>query len=154
MSNLKRKRILLVEDNANDIDLTLRALKKGQLANPVDIARNGEEALDYIYKTGPYAGRDSGNPAAILLDLKMPKVNGIEVLKKIKADPLKKTIPIVILSSSREDPDLRECYEHGANAYVVKPVNIHEFIEAIITLGMFWAVINQEPPGCAPKEVD
>ncbi len=142
----KLKKILLVEDSKNDIDLTLMALKKRHLANQVDIVRDGAEALDYIYCEGKYSDRNHVHPAVILLDLKMPKVDGLEVLEKLKSDPEKKIIPVVVLTSSKQDPDLIRCYELGVNAYVVKPVNFHEFAEVISNLGLFWAVINENPP--------
>lgn len=140
------KRILLVEDNPNDVELTLEALAEHNLANEVIVTRDGEQALDYLYRRGPYKLLKEGNPIVVLLDIKMPKVNGIEVLRQIKSDPALKTIPVVILTSSREDQDLIECYSLGVNAYVVKPVDFHEFVDAIKELGLFWGIINTSPP--------
>lgn len=141
------KRILLAEDNANDVELTLTALADSNLANEVVVARDGAEALDYLYQRGRYAARPPGNPAVVLLDLKMPRVDGLEVLRQVKADPDLKAIPVVVLTSSREELDLVRSYELGANAYVVKPVDFHEFLGAIKELGVFWAVLNEPPPG-------
>jgi CheY-like chemotaxis protein len=140
------KRILFAEDSANDVELTLAALTEHRLGNHVDVVRDGAEALDYLYRRGLYAGRDHGNPALVLLDLKMPKVTGLEVLKEIKADASLKTIPVVMLTSSREEGDLIRSYELGVNAYVVKPVDFVEFMEAVRQIGGFWAVINEAPP--------
>jgi CheY-like chemotaxis protein len=140
------KRILLAEDSANDVELTLTALDQHRLANGIDVVRDGAEALDYLYGRGAFAGRTSGNPALLLLDLKMPKVDGLEVLRAIKADPSLKTIPVVMLTSSREERDLAESYELGVNSYVVKPVDFHEFMEAVRQIGIFWAVVNEAPP--------
>lgn len=140
------KRILLAEDSANDVELTLAALAEHRLANQVDVVRDGAEALDYLYRRGRYAARETGNPALVLLDLKMPKVNGLEVLKEIKVDPGMKTIPVVMLTSSREEGDLIRSYQLGVNAYVVKPVDFSEFMEAVRQIGGFWAVINEAPP--------
>jgi CheY-like chemotaxis protein len=141
------KRILLVEDNANDIELTFAALEENHLANEVVVTRDGEEALDYLYRRGIYKMRAEGNPAVVLLDLKLPKVDGLEVLKQIKTDPKMKAIPVVMLTSSREECDLVTSYETGVNAYVVKPVDFPEFVGALKKLGLFWAVINCPPPG-------
>ncbi len=140
------KRILLVEDNANDIELTLSALAEHHLADEVDVVRDGAEALDYLYKRGKYAERTSARPTVVLLDLKLPKVDGLEVLEHIKADSQLKTIPVVMLTSSREEQDLVRSYDLGVNAYVVKPVEFSEFVKALKELGMFWAIINQPPP--------
>jgi CheY-like chemotaxis protein len=140
------KRILLVEDNPNDVELTLEALSEHNLANIVEVARDGEEALDYLYQRGKFASRPSGNPVVILLDLKLPKVDGHEVLRTIKADEKLKLIPVVILTSSREEQDLVQGYKNGANAYVVKPVDFHEFLNAMKTFGVFWAMLNEAPP--------
>ncbi len=142
------KRILLVEDNRNDLELTLMALAECNLANKVDIARDGEEALDYLNSRGKYVQRAFGNPAVIMLDLKLPKVNGFEVLKQIKESPLLKLIPVVILTSSKEDRDIMDGYSCGANAYVVKPVDFVNFVRAIKELGLFWAVTNVPPSIC------
>lgn len=140
------KRILLAEDSANDVELTLAALAEHRLANQVDVVRDGAKALDYLYRRGRYAARENINPALVLLDLKMPKVTGLEVLKEIKADAGLKTIPVVMLTSSREEGDLIRSYELGVNAYVVKPVDFVEFMEAVRQIGGFWAVINEAPP--------
>jgi CheY-like chemotaxis protein len=140
------KRILLVEDSVNDAELTLAALEDNRVANEVILARDGAEALDYLYLRGPHARRAPGNPALVLLDLKMPKVDGLEVLRQIKADPNLRTIPVVMLTSSREEQDLGRSYELGVNSYVVKPVNFPEFMDAVRQIGGFWAVINEPPP--------
>ncbi len=141
------KPILLVEDNPKDVELTLVALGKSQLANEVIVARDGAEALDYLRCEGSHAGRPEGNPAVVLLDLKLPKVDGLQVLEQIKGDPHLQSVPVVILTSSREEKDLLRSYKLGANAYVVKPVSFKEFIEAIQELGVFWALLNEPPPG-------
>ena len=143
---MKFKHILLVEDDPRDEELTLTALEGSNLADKVFVAHDGEEALDYLYCRGKYDARPGGNPVAVLLDLKMPKVSGIEVLKIIKADDKLRMIPIVVLTSSREEPDLMECYEYGVNAYVVKPVDFGEFVQAVKQLGVFWAATNEPPP--------
>jgi len=143
---IELKRILLVEDNPNDVELTLEALAEHNLANFVVVARDGEEALDYLFYRGTFAGRPAGNPVVILLDLKLPKVSGHEVLRAIRADNKLKMIPVVILTSSREEQDLIEGYRNGVNAYVVKPVDFSDFLEAMKSLGVFWAVINEAPP--------
>ena len=140
-------RILLVEDNANDIELTFAALEENHLANEVVVVRDGEEALDFLYRRGIYKLRAEGNPAVVLLDLKLPKVDGLQVLEKVKSDPDLKSIPVVMLTSSREEVDLVTSYGLGVNAYVVKPVDFSEFVGALKKLGMFWAVINQPPVG-------
>lgn len=142
----KIKRILLVEDNENDIELTLTALQECRLRNEVEVVRDGAEALDYIYRRGQYSGRTDCLPCVILLDLKMPKVDGIEVLRQIKSDPALKHIPVVMLTSSREEKDLVMSYDLGVNAFVVKPVDFDQFLEAIRALGMFWAIVNEAPP--------
>jgi len=139
------KNILLVEDDPQDVELTLAALAAQHLANKVAVVNDGEEALDYLYCRGEFAGRTEGNPIVILLDNKMPKVSGLEVLKTVKADADLKMIPIVVLTSSRETPDLVEFYKHGANAYVVKPVHFSEFKEAVKQLGVFWTAVNEPP---------
>jgi CheY-like chemotaxis protein len=141
------KRILLVEDSANDIELTLGALEENHLANEVVVVRDGAEALDFLYKRGVFKLRKNGNPAVVLLDLKLPRVDGLEVLKQLKDDPDMRTIPVVMLTSSREEQDLVRSYNLGVNAYVVKPVDFKEFVTALRELGLFWAVINQPPPG-------
>ncbi|MBI4548385.1 MAG: response regulator [Ignavibacteriae bacterium] len=145
------KRILLAEDNPNDIELTLAALEEHHLANEVVVTHDGAEALDYLYRRGRYAMRRNGNPAVILLDLKMPKLDGLEVLRKLKSDPEFKSIPVVMLTSSREEKDLVESYKLGVNAYVVKPVDFQQFIDAVKQLGVFWALINEPPPGSVQK---
>ncbi|MDK6079584.1 response regulator [Massilia varians] len=141
------KPILLVEDNPHDLELTLIALSKSQLANEVVIVRDGAEALDYLNRRGEFAERVVGNPAVILLDLKLPKVDGLEVLKEIRETEPLKSIPVVMLTSSKEEQDVVRSYELGVNAYVVKPVDFTEFVRAIADLGIFWAVLNEPPPG-------
>lgn len=141
------KPILLVEDNPHDLELTLIALERSQLANEVVIMRDGAEALNYLQRTGDHAGRADGNPAVLLLDLKLPKVDGLEVLKIVRETPELRSIPVVMLTSSREEPDLLKAYELGVNAYVVKPVEFKDFVAAISDLGVFWAVLNEPPPG-------
>lgn len=143
------RHILLAEDDPRDAKLTLAALGEFNLANKVTVVHDGEQALDYLYCRGEFAGREPGNPVALLLDLKMPKVDGLEVLKIVKADQRLKMIPIVMLTSSRETPDLVECYAQGVNAYVVKPVDFGEFAKAVKQLGIFWAAINEPPPEVA-----
>lgn len=145
------KRILLAEDNPKDVELTLTALDEHNLANEVVVVNDGAEALDYLYRRGKFAMRADNDPAVVLLDLKMPKVDGLEVLRTIKKDDKLKTIPLVILTSSREEKDLVESYKLGVNAYVVKPVNFQQFIEAVKELGAFWAIINEPPPGSVRK---
>ncbi|MBD2015248.1 response regulator [Microcoleus sp. FACHB-53] len=145
------KRILLVEDSPNDVELILTALSENCLANEVVVVRDGEEALDYLYRKGVFKLRMEGNPVVVLLDLKLPKVDGLEVLAQIKSDPELKAVPVVVLTSSREEQDLINSYNLGTNAYVVKPVNFHEFVDAIKELGLFWAVVNQPPPGSVPS---
>lgn len=141
------KPILLVEDNPKDLELTLHALEKSNLANEVVTVRDGKEALNYLFREGNYQNRTQGNPAVVLLDLKLPKVDGIQVLEKVKADPALQSIPVVMLTTSREEKDLLRSYQLGVNAYVVKPVAFKEFIDAIQDLGIFWAVLNEPPPG-------
>lgn len=138
--------ILLVEDNPKDIELTLAALARCQLANPIVVVRDGAEALDYLYERGKHAARGVGFPTVVLLDLKLPKVDGLEVLAALKRDPDRRQIPVVMLTSSREESDLVRSYELGVNAFVVKPVDFNAFFEAIRDLGMFWAVLNEPPP--------
>ena len=140
------KRILLVEDDPKDAELTLTGLAEYNLANEVDVVRDGEEALDYLYRRRSHDSRPNGNPAVLLLDLKLPKIDGFEVLQQIRADEKLSMIPVVILTSSHEERDLVRSYELGVNAYVVKPVDFHEFVNAVKRLGMFWAVINEPPP--------
>ncbi|WP_407293863.1 response regulator [Stutzerimonas zhaodongensis] len=141
------KPILLVEDNPHDLELTLVALERSQLANDVIVMRDGAEALDYLLRRGDYTNRADGNPAVLLLDLKLPKVDGLEVLKTIRDTADLRSIPVVMLTSSREEPDLVRAYELGVNAYVVKPVEFRDFVAAISDLGIFWAVLNEPPPG-------
>ncbi|MBH8551479.1 response regulator [Nostocaceae cyanobacterium CENA357] len=150
------KRILLIEDSANDVELVLTALSENHLANEVVVLRDGEEALDYLYRRRMFRLRMEGHPVVVLLDLKLPKIDGLEVLAQLKSDPKMRSIPIVVLTSSREEPDLVRCYELGVNAYVVKPVDYHDFVDAIKGVGLFWAVINQPPLGAlssAPKRL-
>jgi CheY-like chemotaxis protein len=146
------KNILLAEDDPGDVELTLAALEENHLANKVTVVRNGEEALDYLFRRGKFKMRSGGNPILVLLDNKMPKVNGLEVLKTIKADEHLKTIPVVVLTSSRETPDLVEFYNHGVNAYVVKPVDFSDFMKAVKQLGVFWAAVNEPPPSTGKEE--
>ena len=141
------KRILLVEDSARDAELALTALEAHQLANEVVHVRDGAEALDYLFRRGAFAGRSDPQPALVLLDLKLPKVDGLEVLRQLKADPDLKIIPVVMMTSSREERDLLHSYQLGVNAYVVKPVKFHDFVEAVKRVGAFWAVVNEVPPG-------
>ncbi len=141
------RRILLVEDKQYDVELTLEALAEQNLANEVVVTRDGEEALNFLYRREQFAGREDGNPAVILLDLKLPKVNGIEVLRAIRADEKLKHIPVAVLTSSREERDIVEAYNLGVNAYVVKPVNFGAFMDTVKNLGLFWAVLNEAPPG-------
>lgn len=144
------KRILLVDDSPRDREMALAALEKHRLANEVVTLQDGAEALDYLYRRGEFAARPPGDPAVILLDLKMPKVDGIEVLRQIKADPALKMIPVVVMTSSREEQDLLNSYQLGVNAYVVKPVKFQAFVDAVEQVGAFWAVINEPPPGSPP----
>jgi CheY-like chemotaxis protein len=144
-------RILIVEDDPNDIELTLTALGDYNLANEVVVARDGQQALDYLYCKGEHAGRPSDNPAVMLLDLKLPKIDGLEVLQQVKSDPKLKLIPVVVLTSSHEESDKLRSYSLGVNAYVVKPVDFHEFVNAVKELGVFWAVVNEPPPGSVKK---
>ena len=142
---MKLKRILLAEDNPKDVELSMSALEEGNLANEVVVVRNGAETLDYLYRRGRFASRPEGNPAVVLLDLKMPKVDGMEVLRQIKSDEQMKVVPIVVLTSSREEQDLVKSYKLGVNAYVVKPINFQQLIDAVKQLGLFWAVLNEPP---------
>jgi CheY-like chemotaxis protein len=147
----KLGRILMVEDDPKDVELSLTALEEYNLANEVVVASNGEQALDYLYCRGQYKTRISDNPAVMLLDLKLPKVDGLEVLKQIRSDEKLRLIPVVVLTSSKEEKDMVASYKLGVNAYVVKPVDFHEFVNAIKELGVFWAVINEPPPGSVKK---
>lgn len=150
MESLHRT-ILLAEDNENDIELTMSTFADFNLANKVTVVRDGAEALDFIYRQGSFENRQEGDPLVILLDIKMPRVDGLQVLQKIKSDPKLKSIPVVMLTSSREERDLVESYELGVNAYVVKPVDFSQFVEAIKQLGIFWALINESP---VPKHAE
>jgi CheY-like chemotaxis protein len=141
------KPILLVEDDPRDLELTLVALERSQLANDVVIVRDGEAALEYLSRGGAYADRPEGNPAVVLLDLKLPKVNGLEVLQTVRTTEALRSIPVVMLTSSHEESDVLRSYQLGVNAYVVKPVEFKQFVEAIADLGVFWAVLNEPPPG-------
>ena len=143
------KPILLVEDNPKDVELTLAALQRSNLANDVVVVRDGVEAIDYLYCQGSYQDRQRGHPAVVLLDLKLPKVDGIQVLEKVKGDPDLQQVPIVMLTTSREEKDLVRSYKLGVNAYVVKPVRFKDFVSAMEDLGIFWAVLNEPPPGSA-----
>ena len=147
----KLGRILLVEDDPKDVELTLTALEEYNLANEVIVARDGEEALEYLYSRGKFKTRSNDNPSVMLLDLKLPKVDGLEVLKQVKSEEKLRMIPIVVLTSSKEEKDMVASYSLGVNAYVVKPVDFHEFVNAIKELGVFWAVINEPPPGSVRK---
>ena len=145
-------RILMVEDDPRDVELTLTALEEYNLANEVVVTRDGEEALDYLYCRGNFTERLGENPAVLLLDLKLPKIDGLEVLQQIKSDEKLRLIPVVVLTSSHEERDMVASYRLGVNAYVVKPVDFHEFVNAIKELGVFWAVINEPPPGSIKKK--
>jgi DNA-binding response OmpR family regulator len=145
-------RILLVEDDPKDTELTMTALEEYNLGNEVVVATDGEEALDYLYYRGKFQRRSGENPAVMLLDLKLPKIDGLEVLQRVKADDTLKMIPVVVLTSSREERDMLSSYKLGVNAYVVKPVDFHEFVNAIKELGVFWAIINEAPPGSVRKK--
>lgn len=148
------KRILLVDDSPQDTELALDALEACRLANEVVAVRDGAEALDYLFRREAYANRPEGNPAVVLLDLKMPKVDGTEVLRQMKNDSKLKVVPVVVMTSSREEQDLFDTYQLGLNAYVVKPVNFHEFVSAVKQVGLFWAVLNEPPPGSARRDGD
>lgn len=149
----KPGRILMVEDDPKDVELTLTALQEYNLVNEIVVARDGQEALDYLYCQGQFSARPRDNPAVMLLDLKLPKVDGLEVLNRVKSDDHLKMIPVVVLTSSREERDMMRSYQLGVNAYVVKPVDFHEFVNAVRELGVFWAVINEPPPGSVKKVV-
>jgi CheY-like chemotaxis protein len=146
-------RILIVEDDPRDVELTMTALEEYNLANEVVVTRDGQEALDYLYCRGEFQNRPQDNPAVLLLDLKLPKVDGLEVLQQIKSDERLKMIPVVVLTSSHEEKDMMRSYKLGVNAYVVKPVDFHEFVNAVRELGAFWAVVNEPPPGSIKKKV-
>ena len=143
---MKFKRILLAEDNLDDIELTLRVLAEYHLANKVDVVRDGVEALDYLIRRGRFADRPPGNPALLVLDNKMPRVDGLEVVRQIKTDERLKTIPVVMLTSSHEQGDLFKSYELGVNAYVIKPVKFYDFVNAVREIGAFWGIVNEPPP--------
>ena len=149
--NNKLGRILIVEDDPRDVELTLTALEDYKLANEVVVTRDGQQALDYLHCRGEFRTRSIDNPAVMLLDLKLPKVDGLEVLKQIRSDERLKMIPVVVLTSSHEEKDMMRSYQLGVNAYVVKPVDFDEFVNAIKELGVFWAVINQPPAGSVKK---
>ena len=139
------KSILLVEDNEDDVELTLRAFQRHKIANEVIVARDGAEALDYLFSTGVHADRAGGNPAVVLLDLKLPKVMGLDVLRQVRADPRTRRIPVVVLTSSNEEPDIINSYDLGANSFVRKPVDFAQFVDAAQQLGLYWLVLNTEP---------
>ncbi len=145
-ADIKTRKILLVEDDPRDVELTLAALEEYHLISRVVVVRDGEMALDYLYRRKEFKTRPKGDPVLVMLDLKMPKVNGLQVLKIIKADAQLQVVPVVVLSSSRETLDLTQCYKHGVNAYVVKPVDFSEFMKAIKQLVAFWADLNEPPP--------
>jgi CheY-like chemotaxis protein len=148
---MEAKKILMAEDNANDVELTLTALAEHNLANEVVVARDGVEAIDYLYRRGKFHQRSNGNPLVMFLDLKMPRMDGLEVLRQIKSDPGLRTIPVVVLTSSAEEQDVVESYNLGVNAYVVKPVVFDSFIEVVKQLGLFWILMNEPPPGSVGK---
>lgn len=145
MSIINLRKILLVEDNPNDIELTIEALSECNLANRMVVLNDGVQAMEYLQYKGEYQNREVEDPAVILLDIKMPRMDGIEVLQEVKNDPQLKIIPVVMLTSSREEPDLKKCYELGVNAYIVKPVNIKDFFESVKSVGIFWALLNEVP---------
>ncbi|HEY2184137.1 MAG TPA: response regulator [Xanthobacteraceae bacterium] len=144
-------RILLVEDDPRDVELTMTALGESNLVNEIVVTRDGQQALDYLHCRGEFSARSNDNPAVLLLDLKLPRVDGLEVLQQIKSDERLRLIPVVVLTSSREEKDMMRSYKLGVNAYVVKPVDFHQFVNAVKELGIFWAVINEPPPGSAKK---
>lgn len=149
----KLGRILIVEDDPKDVELTLTALEEFNLANEIIVVHDGEEALDYLHYRGQFQSRGTDNPAVMLLDLKLPKVDGLDVLKQVKSDEKLRMIPVVVLTSSNQEKDMVASYKLGVNAYVVKPVDFHEFVNAIRELGVFWAVINEPPPGTVKKGI-
>jgi len=150
----KSPRVLFVDDSPRDTELALAAFEQYHLGNEIVVARDGAEALDYLYRRGAYQDRGPGQPTLVLLDLKMPKVDGLEVLRQIKSDPLLKATPVVVMTSSREEQDVIASYRLGVNAYVVKPVKFPEFVEAVRSLGMFWMVLNEPPPASVTREPD
>ncbi len=148
MTALNEVEILLVEDNPNDVELTLRALKNNKLTNRIHVVRDGAEALDFLFSRGTYSGRNATSlPKVVLLDLKLPKVDGLEVLKQIKQDPRTHVLPVVVLTSSREEPDVERCYALGVNSYIVKPVDFEGFVRAVSEAGLYWLLLNQPPLG-------
>ena len=144
--------ILLVEDNPDDVELALHAFRRSQITNQVRVVRDGEEALAYLFRTGLFAGRRDGGPKVVLLDLKLPKIDGLEVLARVRADSLLRTIPVVVMTSSREERDLIESYRLGVNSYIVKPVDFAQFVEVVSQLGLYWAVLNEPPPAPTDEE--
>jgi len=145
MADHEQVEILLIEDNSNDIELLIRAMKKHNLINVMKVLRDGQEAIDYLMGTGECAGKPRYYPKVILLDLKLPKVSGLEVLQKIRSTPETKMLPVVVLTSSQEDPDVKECYKLGVNSYIVKPVEFDKFLETASELGFYWALLNKPP---------
>ena len=145
--NEKLVEILLVEDNPSDVQLTLHALERNHLANRIHVVRDGAEALDYLFSTGPYAERSQRNPRVVLLDLKLPLIDGLEVLRRMKEDPRTRTIPVVVLTSSREERDIVDSYQLGVNSYIVKPVDFEQFTESVRDIGKYWLVINHTQSG-------
>ena len=144
---MNTKTILLIEDNPSDVDLTKRALEKGRIANALVVASDGQEALDYLFGQGDYAGRDtSDHPTLTLLDLKLPKVSGLDVLRRIRTEPVTRRMPVVILTSSREEQDMAASYDLGVNSYIRKPVDFERFVQSVAQLGLYWLVLNEEPP--------
>jgi CheY-like chemotaxis protein len=148
---IELRRILLVEDNLKDVELTLAALAENNLANEVVVTRDGQEALDYLHRRGVFKMRAEGHPAVVLLDLKLPKIDGLEVLSRIKGDPELQSIPVVMLTSSRQEQDLTRSYKVGVNAYVVKPIGFQDFVGTIKEVGLFWAVVNEPPVGSVAR---
>lgn len=143
--------ILLVEDNPDDVELALYAFRRSQVTNRIQVVRDGEEALEYLFRTGAYADRVNSVPRLVLLDLKLPKITGLEVLKRVRADPELRTLPVVVMTSSREDRDLTESYQLGVNSYILKPVDFAQFADVVEQLGMYWVILNQPPPQAPPS---